>query len=46
MGGFLHLEQFRSDLPGEAEAICLWNKAQGRDMASHGKELERRAAGK
>jgi hypothetical protein len=33
-------------LPGEAEAICLWNKARRRDMASHGKEKQRRATGK
>ncbi|WP_147376822.1 hypothetical protein [Noviherbaspirillum saxi] len=40
------LEQFHPDLPVEAEAICPWNKARRRDMASHGKEPQRRAAGK
>lgn len=39
------LEQFRSDLPGEDEAIGPRNKARARDMAGHGKELQRRAAG-
>ncbi|WP_158597941.1 hypothetical protein [Noviherbaspirillum saxi] len=33
-------------MPVEAEAICSWNKARRRDMASHGKEPQRRAAGK
>ncbi|RJF95759.1 hypothetical protein [Noviherbaspirillum saxi] len=40
------LEQFHPDLPVEAETICLWNKARRRDMASHGKEPQRSAAGK
>ncbi|RJF95104.1 hypothetical protein D3871_16715 [Noviherbaspirillum saxi] len=45
------LEQVHPDLPVEAEAICSWNKARRRDMASHGKEAsaaprQRRAAGK
>jgi hypothetical protein len=30
----------------EAETICLWNKAHRRDMAGHGKEMQRSAAGK
>jgi hypothetical protein len=33
-------------VPGEPEAICLWNKARRRDMASHGKEPQRSATGK
>jgi hypothetical protein len=38
-------------MPGEPEAICLWNKPPGigarrRDMASHGKEPQRSATGK
>jgi hypothetical protein len=31
---------------GEAEVICLWNKAWRRDMASHGKETQRSATDK
>jgi len=40
------LEHFRVDLLDEAEAICLRNKAQRRDIAGYGKELQRRAVGK
>ncbi|WP_147376806.1 hypothetical protein [Noviherbaspirillum saxi] len=45
------LEQFHPDLPGEAEAVCLRNKARRPNMASHGKEAsaaprQRGAAGK
>ena len=42
----MRLEQFKSDLPGDAEADCVRDKAWRRDMASHGKEAQRCVARK
>jgi hypothetical protein len=44
--GSMQLEQFWSDLPGDAEADWVRNKAWRRDMAGHGKEPQRSTARK